>query len=703
MPQSIKKIIVSFLVASFILLPFAQAQAFIVHDFVHTIVTSGFSALSTASQAVTNFSVGLPGTGSAAAGTFKAGKVSCNVLNKTLEAADMADLANISTAVIGEGYVKVTKLTVKYNALKAAKICLELFNTMIESGDIVMAGMGQQAITSFGFNKTTLAIGITDISRKMDSVKESLNQAWAEVWKAITVRLLMQAQQKITTNLVNGLVDKYKISNYTQYANAVASQVYSYQYLKQNSTKGADQMILRSMLPGGNGKKIAMPMIKAKADSAFGQKVDLVALDDPNFFKEMAAKGSRNANPSFQEYIAESGASEVAAKAQAKASEEIAAGNGFKASWDCKESRQQIVDAETAKLSKQVEIDYAAYDDLLTQYELDPQGVEYNEVKTAENAYNFSKDKLESYAEAEKDAKSPCELLNPASVIAKSTSDILGAHLNATANMKDANLPFFAKFIESTAGNLLNNIIGKAGKGFNSLSESGTTQVKVAEADVVQVNKATDKLKEDFTDAQRDNVVFEGVKTGAEANEFKLQWDAENYVGVENATNASVQITGPLGLDKTFKSLSGTMIIGNPNGGTYTLKVTVNSQVVSVKSWIMPKSSDPNFVAPSEVTIDDAIGAAQDKTDETKALLPTDPCADPNSTDPLCGNGTSTSGSGSVTDYPQKCNVSYGSDANTLQNCLDARGVGYVQGASTTMKIILRDASGAALKFLFGK
>ena len=689
MKIAFQKFIVGILIFSFVFLPVSQSHAFIFHDIAHTVVTSIFSGLSTASQAITNFGVGLPGTGSAAAGSFKAGKVSCNTIKKTLEAADMADLANISTAVVGEGYTKVTKLTVKYNGLKALKICLELFNTMVELGDPIVASTGLAAISSLGFNKTTLAVSIADISRKMDSVKESTNQAWADVWKAITVRLLMQAQQKITTNMVNNLIQKYKVSNYTQYANAVAGQVYNYQYLKQYSSKGSDQAIVRSLLPGGIGKASAMPMIKAKADKSFGQKVDLVDLDDPNFFAEMAKKGSSNANPSFQEYLAESGAMEVASKSQAKASEEISTNNGFKGSWDCKESRQQTVDAETAKLSKEAEIAYIAYDDLLTMYELDSESVDYFEVQMAEEAYNLAKGKMETYAEAEKDGVSPCELLNPGSVISNSTNNYLASHLSSTANMKDANLPFFAKFIESTASNLLNNIIGKTGRGFNSLAENGSSQVKVNVSDVVETNKSTQSLKADFEDAQRDNIIFEGVKTGAEANEYKLQWDAENYVGADNASNSFVEINGPLGLSKKFNDLKGTMIIGNPKGGTYNLKVTVNGQVVTIKTWTMPEAVLVSVPTVPERTVEEALFEAEVLAPE--AAAPYTPPTEP-------GNEQ-----GGNTQYIQLCQAQYVGNQTMIDECIAAQGVGYVLGASTKMQILLREASGVAAKFFFLK
>ncbi len=278
--------------------------------------------------------------------------------------------------------------------------------------------------------------------------------------------------------------------------------------------------------------------------------------------------------------------------------------------------------------------------------------------------------------------------------------------------MKESNLPFFSQFLESTASNFLTNIIGKSGKTASGagISETGVSKVAVTAAETIPVNKETDSLKESFTSAQQDNIIFEGVKTAAAANEYKLQWDAENYVGGENLADSFVEVSGPLGLYKKFNDLKGSMIIGNPNGGTYTLKVNVFGQYVSVKTWVMPKGESTSFTAPDSPTVEDAVDAAQGASDETDAILPDDTWVDPSpNTINISGGSVNVSGTisgtgtGTGTTYIQLCNSAYAGNQTLLDECIAARGIGYVLGSSIINRFTLRDASGVALRFFFNK
>ncbi len=615
--KKIKSFVVIVLIVSVFSLQIPKAEAIIpVSDHVHTVFTSIFSALNTAGVALTNASIGFTGTGAATKGAQEAAKTGCVALRKAVQISDAAGAVTaVSSAVVGEGYTKVTKLTARLTALKALQTCDEIYLKAIKvatAGTSVAGGL--QSINVSGFNEIQVQSEIDTLDKQIDDTNKLRTEAIEQVWKAIAIRMLMRAQQTITTNLVKSMTKKYKISNYQDYAGALASQVYAVDYVNKNFPDNRDQMIVKSMMKGGLTQNTAWPLIQSQAEENLGfDPVDLDIKSD-NYYTDLASVGAANTNPYILKIIADDKAQQTISQSQLDAKAEINSSEGMISMRSCRDvsKAEQDKDREYTRLKAQFDLDEATFNKLRSRQIIDPQSVPAADFVKAVTNLAKSRTALNNYAAGNKAFEKPCDLIdNPGASLAKYTNSYLASHLGSTANLKETNLPFFAGFLESTASNFLTNIIFQSSPGSQNLTDRGLATPDIKPAEATTGVTQTSNLKQDFEQTQVQNVVLSGDKTSSSGNEFNLSWDASDYVTEANSDGSYVIITGPLGLNKQFSELKGSMLVGNPQGGVYTLKIYVRGQLAVTKTWVMPPLSNVDYKAPKDPTQQDAIDNAE--------------------------------------------------------------------------------------------
>lgn len=627
-----KSVVCLSIIFTLVFAPVHEAKAFIVFDKMNAVLNKIFHGLTLASQGVTNAAIGLPGSGGATKAAQEGAKTGCTALKKAVEVADAADAASgITTAAVGEGYAKVTKYTARITALKTLKTCYEVVLSAIEkSSGVTGTAGGLQSISTSGFNETKLKADIVSLEQQIQDVKKLRTAAMEQVWKAISIRMLMRAQQTITTNVVRSMTKKYKISNYQDYAGALAGQVYAVDYVNKNFTDNRDQMIVKSMMRGGLAQDTAWPLIRSKAEENLGFDPTELDIKSDNYYQDLAKVGAADTNPYILKIIADDQAQQTISQSQLDAKAEINSSEGMISMRSCRDvsKAEQDKEKEYTRLKAQFDLDEAAWKKLVSRQIIDPKSVSADELTKAVKALAQSRTALNNFVAGNKAFEKPCELIdNPGASLAKYTNSYLASHLDSTANLKETNLPFFAGFLESTASNFLSNIVFQSSSGSKNLTDLGLSTPNISPAEATVGVTETKDLKKDFDDVQTQNVFLSGDKTSSSGNEFNLSWDASDYLGASNAAGSYVVVTGPSGLNKQFSELRGSMLVGNPQGGTYMLKVYVRGQLAVTKSWVMPPAPNVSYNPSQDPGIDDALDEARDNSG--KPPLGTVPNNDP--------------------------------------------------------------------------
>jgi hypothetical protein len=117
-----------------------------------------------------------------------------------------------------------------------------------EAAGAVAALTGLQALQVLDNWAQIMNDTILSLDKRIDDLQARKTAAVKEMWKAVGVRILLTAQKQLTAQLVRAVVDRYKVSNYLDYADAVTSQIYTADYVNKNFPDSSDQLILRSII-----------------------------------------------------------------------------------------------------------------------------------------------------------------------------------------------------------------------------------------------------------------------------------------------------------------------------------------------------------------------------------------------------------------------------------------------------------------------
>lgn len=595
-----KKIILVVLVFWFAFAPVFQAQAIthpiVVTDIAHTkvavkkgILDKIFQGIQKVTDKLSLTSLGLPGSGAARGAVIKTADGACEVTKKGLSAVDSLDNFGSVEALAGSAG-KLTKLTAQISILTAVKNCKQATLTAASA-----PGTSLQELVTRSGDMAKLAIDISSIEARIEKLKETRSEVNVSIWKGVAMRILLNAQSRLTTRLVNNLINKYKIGNVLQYVDAASTLIYTKDYIQKNFPDNKDKMILRSILTNDAfGNKI-LPSVRAKASRALAYVPHELDIADPDYFIKLAQAGTGEADPFLLQTVMEDEAARAKANGDEAAKDEANSGEGFVPVRNCKGAIAQQADFDGKSRIYQQEV--ATQEKVLNKLSDDMHanpGEDYAEdIETAQKALTEAKKKMNALPETSRPIVDFCDKIqNPGASVAKSINGYLTSHLGNATNIRPENLPFFANFIESIASNFVGSIIEGQKPGLNILTDAGFKAANVAASSFLENTADTRKLKNVEAKANADSLIFTIEKTENSGNEYKFTWNADDIDNV-----ILMQITGPRNYRKNLSESAGVMAESLTVGGDYIFKAyDKNSQVLASKTFVLRFDAGPGQI-----------------------------------------------------------------------------------------------------------
>lgn len=499
MKNFVIKILVVVMTLSFAL-PFysikpAQAQFYNVVEF-GPAASSLISSIVTAT-AVTAASSGTIGVGTANVNTIRATMGPCLATINALElVGDTVTTTATSTTsaaldVIGGGVTQFGTVSAKLVKATAAKTCTDQYVLRLNAAPGLTSNQSLE-LTREQDRYTKIS---ASLRTEIDSLNAQQHASIQDILKAFMVKVILNVSKNLTTELVNKMVSKYKISDYLAYGDALASQVYSMKYINDNFSGDArQQMMIRSILqseklPGQIAT--AQAFANSKAQEYLGTACNVatqgINSSDANYFtKCLAAYGAPEANPQYQLLVAQDQATAAKAAGQTSANAEVAQSNGYAPPRNCQGSvaSQNQIDTQYKTAADNLNIAQASLSRLQAAFKLTPPQTTQAEIDKAQAAVDQATANLNvltknvTFDNNGKTTNSPiidiCEAIDsPASFVANSIGTFLQKQLVSDTDLKTDNLPFYATFLSEVTSNFLTNILTGGKSTSQVLKEAG--------------------------------------------------------------------------------------------------------------------------------------------------------------------------------------------------------------------------------------
>lgn len=657
-------------------------QAFVVHDPVHnatSIASKILHGISIGLDKLTTFSLGLPGSGAARGAVIQTADNVCEVTKKGLDAFDSADTFG-SIEVLAGSPGELAKLTSKIAVLNAIKNCKQ---ALLKAASAPQPDT-QQINVAIG-DKAKLAIEIASLETRIENLKEKRTEVSKEIWKGVAIRILLTAQSKLTTRLVNNLIQKYKIGDVLDYVDAASTFIYTKDYIQKNFKDEQSKMIVRSILTNDAFANKVLPAVRAQATRALDFVPEELDISRPDYFLKLAQAGTGQADPYFLQTVFNGQAQQAKSAGDEAAKKEVETGEGFVPVRNCQGAITQQADFD--KRNVQYSYEVYQYEEALAkaraQRAADPESVDPEAVPKLQKALDDSRKKLMALPETNRAIVSFCDKIqNPGASVAKSINSYLSANLGSASSLKPENLPFFANFVEGIANNFVGSIIEGQKPGLNILTDAGFRAANIATQQYIDSASPTAKLKEVEQKANQDTMVFTVERNGDTGTSYTFRWSAAAVTGI-----ALMQITGPGGYKKNVTTVEGsyTEVLRVP--GIYSfIAYDRASQILGGRTYLVNFEAS---LAPINVPTGQDLNSLNNTTNNlVNQIKPPDPtpeevynnCIASGNTPADCNTQTASNGSGSICQgqYPNvaACTLDY-----SASYCNQLCGTGIVNGA----------------------
>lgn len=548
-------------------------------------------------------SVASAATKAALAGVVTANEA-CQKAEETFNAVNtVKGIAYGGLSLIGGNKVEVADLEAYKKAIDGFILCRQRVRDTLQAvvTTNLYDGQTKQRLSD------EINLALRNLEKRRDEIETQAKIAKRGLWKGILAALLLRTTKIVTQRLVNSLTSKFKINDIMQYADAVASNVYTAQLIHDRAVDNEEQMILRSI--------ISNPLLRTKIDNVIYQRAaDALELNgevfsarsitanDPDFYLKLAKFGDAETNVPFLKTAYENRASEIQSAGLASAQHEILLGSGLKAPRSCAGNinEQKSIEMRWAQANDKLANRLALYNDLLEAYNTKfgqlsakEQQKLLSDLKKAEIDYLKASQELKAMPttfrsvdnKATGQKKSllfkTCEAIaSPAESVNKGIEQAFDKYAKSLADYNDNNLPFFMSWIADIGANIASNLIfGGGGLKESLLAESGNLAQAV-------------NLGLSFADAQAakknlENGIRFDYDKGNGTDEFILSWeilDVSNadFVTINGSGISDVRrdASGRVVTDPQTKlpvlnrlPLSGSTAIRTKTGGQYILRV----------------------------------------------------------------------------------------------------------------------------------
>ncbi len=529
--------------------------------------------------------------------TIKTTYTACNVTIKAFEVTDNAARLGFSfSSIIGGGGALAVQLQAEITAYNAYlnPPCL---TTILQSLDKLTAPntytstLKQQLVTQVKADAQTYQAKLKIAHEKYDVASQS-------IWKALLITVLLKTSKTIANQLVNRLVNNYKIANIKQYTDSLSTLAYDNQFIRENFPDAQSQLMARAILTNPSFRNEIQPGIYAAADNALGYNPDTVNLSDPSFYSKMAAAGSSQANPYVMQTSFVAGVDQSHSNAQSSAQQQISQGNGYKAPVNCAGSlaQQKAIDSQSKALSNQLADRKALLKSLtdtrdnMKNFTIEQGQQIDSEVAKAQTDYNKALAAWNS-APSAISTSSPaiiiCEgVSSPAVLVNQGIDSMFKAMGTNISQYNGNNLPSFLSAIGGIATQIGSSMVLGGITGSPAIiSESQA----LSQASSLGINFASQSL------AALDNgIIFNTPQpTGNSPNEYELSWEI-NTAKLPTASYVTIKGTGVL--DTKINAAGKTVPNNLPLSGSYAVTATVNTSykiTVYHQNGSTPQITDP--------------------------------------------------------------------------------------------------------------
>lgn len=490
------------------------------------------------------------------------------------------------TRIIGGGQAEAVQNSEQVQKYYFLSVCFNTYLDNINDRNLVPVFNLYEA-QQISDHTARFVNAIKILSDKISTLSSRASAGWKDSAKAAMLKAIMSVNQNVTTNLINRAINKYKISDYLKYADAVATQIYSMKYIDQNYQGDEERkMVLRSIL-ANEGTQQASSLLQISAEKKARDFLNKVC--DPakgaydygtlQYIKCMAIQASDEVSPVEQSNRILEEAARAKLEGQKAASQEIADGKGYAPVRNCNGSvsQQEIIDNEWGQAAIDLDVAKKTLETLqnsvlstgtgnLTAEQKAQLGAEMNaEIQKAQDAVN----KAQADYDAVKSKRVTgnivdiCEAIaSPGTFIANSIDSFLKQHLDQSTQLKSENLPFFFNFFSKVASNFLTKLIVGAFDGSNKqhvIKESGVsmlTGATAASASEIQNLVSSENMNAEqesptLVSGTNGNVDIYAYPTGGSSGIKLLNLEAgQNYsliidfTELKDAGVASVKISG---------------------------------------------------------------------------------------------------------------------------------------------------------------
>lgn len=573
--------------------------------------------------------------GSIAATASKAALATATASNEVCQKAEVAfntantikGIAYGGLSLIGGNQAEVADLEVYKKAVDGFIKCREAVKTTLLAAVTVNLYDGQ---TKQRLNDD-ISIALRNLEKRRDDIETQAKIAKRGLWKGIFAGILIKTTKVVSQRLVNSLTSRYKINDIMQYADAVASNVYTAQLIHDRAADNEEQMIFRSI--------ISNPLLRTKLNNVIYQRAaDALELngqvfsargmsaDDPDFYLKMAKFGNAETSVPFLKTTYENRAAEIQSAGVSSAQNEMLLGSGLKAPRTCagNVNEQKSIELRWGQANDKLANRQALYNDLYEAYNTKFAGLSpkerkrlFTDLDKAEADYLKAAAELKAMPTTFKsvDNKSTgqkksllfktCETIaSPAESVNKGIDAAFKSFSKGLADYNDNNLPFFMSWVSDIGSSIASNLIFGGDLKATLLAESGN----VSQA----INTALSFADANAAKKNLENGISFGYDRGNTADEQILSWEV---LDVKNASFVTIIGNGITDIQRDSRGqvitdpktklpvlnrlpLSGSTAIRTKTGGNYILKVydsagklLTNQASINI---VMPTSSPPN-------------------------------------------------------------------------------------------------------------
>jgi hypothetical protein len=540
----------------------------------------------------------------------------CNSVLQGFETGDKATQIGFSFAtIIGGGGALATAYLAEINAYSAYLDCLEGWTVTgvlpalnaLPAPNLVTDNVKGQMITQV---KTK----IQTYEAKLKTSEARYSVASQNIWKALLITVLLNTTKVVADQLVNKLVNNYKITNLKAYTDSVATLMYDNQFIRDNYPSTQDQLMARSILENPLFRTQVPPGLFVQADTALGY----TSLDpnDPYFYSNLAKAGFAATNPYYLQTSYVAGVDQAHGSAITTAQAHIAQGSGYKAPVNCAGSlaQQKQIDATDKAASDALAYASGQLTSLQQAKQLNPNSVSSADLAKAQAAYDAANKTWQNlpYTVTGNNSVSNlgvsggnntegtaaivmCEAVNSPAVLVNQGIDAVFKSLNL-GNYNNSNLPGFLSAISGIATQIGSSLVlgGITGSPVN-INENAVVAQAVTATQAATIQTLNNNAQANMAKG----IQFDGYPNSSVTNGYTLNWT----VVTQQIPSASyVTITGP-GITGTpmHMPLSGSQAVVAATAGNYTLNVydATNKLLVSALVTVSPTQVSYNSGAPA--------------------------------------------------------------------------------------------------------